>query len=376
MSESFDVSTARRTRPLRLKAPRTTRRIAGRRATGWPGELEGEEHHRAVARAGSARAAPPSSASAAPAASASASSASSAAPAAAPPPPPPPRRLLPSASAPPPPPPPPPPSAPTPAASASSPAASASTAAACRPTASASARVRVVAPAATPRLPGPAFYVATTGSDSNPGTQASPWRTVQKALNTPGRQIAYLRAGTYSQNLMLAAPAPRARRSPSATTQESASCYSPEPARAQHAARDGERSRLRPLPGPRLPGATGSSTTNIYADGNSTTSSSRPARSRARSAKASSASPRRTRYRSSTATSTTTAAAGRCTRPQHLHGGHRARDRQLPDRQRAQRLDVQIYPRAITSSSPRTRSSAPASTGSSSGATVAARRRT
>lgn len=27
------------------------------------------------------------------------------------------------------------------------------------------------------------FYVSTTGNDSNPGTQASPWRTVQKACN-------------------------------------------------------------------------------------------------------------------------------------------------------------------------------------------------
>ena len=29
-----------------------------------------------------------------------------------------------------------------------------------------------------------AFYVATTGNDSNTGTQASPWRTVQHAADT------------------------------------------------------------------------------------------------------------------------------------------------------------------------------------------------
>jgi hypothetical protein len=28
------------------------------------------------------------------------------------------------------------------------------------------------------------FYVSTTGNDSNPGTQAAPWRTVQHAANT------------------------------------------------------------------------------------------------------------------------------------------------------------------------------------------------
>jgi Right handed beta helix region/Protein of unknown function (DUF1565) len=46
--------------------------------------------------------------------------------------------------------------------------------------------------------------VATNGSDSNPGSLALPWRTVQKAMNTLGAgQIAYVRAGTYSQNLLM-----------------------------------------------------------------------------------------------------------------------------------------------------------------------------
>src|SRR4029077_14196390 len=32
--------------------------------------------------------------------------------------------------------------------------------------------------------PNSAYYVSTTGSDSNPGTQAAPWRTVQHAADT------------------------------------------------------------------------------------------------------------------------------------------------------------------------------------------------
>ena len=39
-----------------------------------------------------------------------------------------------------------------------------------------------IAPALGPST-GRTFYVATTGSDSNPGTLGAPWRTVQKALN-------------------------------------------------------------------------------------------------------------------------------------------------------------------------------------------------
>lgn len=44
------------------------------------------------------------------------------------------------------------------------------------------------------------FYVATTGSDSNPGTQASPWRTVAKAaaVMTAG-DTTYVRGGTYTE---------------------------------------------------------------------------------------------------------------------------------------------------------------------------------
>jgi hypothetical protein len=56
-----------------------------------------------------------------------------------------------------------------------------------------------------PRLPpstGQTFYIATTGSDSNPGTLEAPWRTVQHALDVlqPG-QRALVRAGTYAESL-------------------------------------------------------------------------------------------------------------------------------------------------------------------------------
>ena len=43
-----------------------------------------------------------------------------------------------------------------------------------------------------------------TGSDSNPGSIDQPWQTVQKAFSTlEAGQIAYIRGGTYSQNLLL-----------------------------------------------------------------------------------------------------------------------------------------------------------------------------
>ena len=46
------------------------------------------------------------------------------------------------------------------------------------PTKSASAQVTI-----TP-IVGMVFYVSTTGSDSNPGTLSSPWRTIQHAANS------------------------------------------------------------------------------------------------------------------------------------------------------------------------------------------------
>jgi hypothetical protein len=44
------------------------------------------------------------------------------------------------------------------------------------------------------------FYVSTTGSDSNPGSLAAPWRTIQKAANTlTAGSTVYVRGGIYSE---------------------------------------------------------------------------------------------------------------------------------------------------------------------------------
>lgn len=51
---------------------------------------------------------------------------------------------------------------------------------------------------------GSIFYVATTGSDSNPGSAARPWRTIGKAARTldPGDAV-YIQNGTYRENVKL-----------------------------------------------------------------------------------------------------------------------------------------------------------------------------
>jgi hypothetical protein len=44
------------------------------------------------------------------------------------------------------------------------------------------------------------FYVATTGNDSNPGTQAAPWRTIQYAADTArAGSTVYVRGGIYEE---------------------------------------------------------------------------------------------------------------------------------------------------------------------------------
>ncbi|MEW6369025.1 MAG: right-handed parallel beta-helix repeat-containing protein [Acidobacteriota bacterium] len=49
---------------------------------------------------------------------------------------------------------------------------------------------------------GTVYYVATTGNDSNPGTLASPWRTIQKAADTMvAGDTVYIRAGTYRERV-------------------------------------------------------------------------------------------------------------------------------------------------------------------------------
>jgi hypothetical protein len=48
------------------------------------------------------------------------------------------------------------------------------------------------------------YFVATNGSDANPGTQARPWRTIQKAANTvpPGSTVE-IRGGTYHERVVV-----------------------------------------------------------------------------------------------------------------------------------------------------------------------------
>jgi len=48
------------------------------------------------------------------------------------------------------------------------------------------------------------YYVSTTGSDTNPGTQTQPWKTIQKAVDsaTPGSTI-FVRNGTYMESVKI-----------------------------------------------------------------------------------------------------------------------------------------------------------------------------
>jgi pectin methylesterase-like acyl-CoA thioesterase len=44
------------------------------------------------------------------------------------------------------------------------------------------------------------FYVATTGNDSNPGTEGAPWRTIQHAADTArAGSTVYVRGGVYAE---------------------------------------------------------------------------------------------------------------------------------------------------------------------------------
>jgi pectin methylesterase-like acyl-CoA thioesterase len=48
--------------------------------------------------------------------------------------------------------------------------------------------------------PNSSFYVATTGNDSNPGTQAAPWRTIQHAADTArAGSTVNVRGGIYEE---------------------------------------------------------------------------------------------------------------------------------------------------------------------------------
>jgi parallel beta-helix repeat protein len=51
--------------------------------------------------------------------------------------------------------------------------------------------------------PGTTYYVSPTGSDSNPGTEAQPWRTIQKAADTlVAGDTVYIKAGTYQERVI------------------------------------------------------------------------------------------------------------------------------------------------------------------------------
>ncbi|MCP4151559.1 MAG: DUF1565 domain-containing protein, partial [bacterium] len=46
------------------------------------------------------------------------------------------------------------------------------------------------------------YYVAKTGNDSNAGTEAAPWLTIQKAANTlQAGDTVYIKAGTYGEQV-------------------------------------------------------------------------------------------------------------------------------------------------------------------------------
>jgi hypothetical protein len=54
------------------------------------------------------------------------------------------------------------------------------------------------------------FYVSTTGSDSNPGTQTAPWRTVQHAADTArAGSTVNVRGAVYEELVSITHPATR-----------------------------------------------------------------------------------------------------------------------------------------------------------------------
>ena len=47
------------------------------------------------------------------------------------------------------------------------------------------------------------YYVATDGNDGNPGTEALPWQTIQKAAKTMvAGDTVYIRSGTYNERVI------------------------------------------------------------------------------------------------------------------------------------------------------------------------------
>jgi parallel beta-helix repeat protein len=57
--------------------------------------------------------------------------------------------------------------------------------------------------AATPRVWAAEYYVSKSGNNSNPGTEAQPWKTIQKAANTlTAGDTVYIKAGTYNERVV------------------------------------------------------------------------------------------------------------------------------------------------------------------------------
>jgi hypothetical protein len=146
------------------------------------------------------------------------------------------------------------------------------------------------------------FYVSTTGSDSNAGTEFAPWRTVQKALNAlqPG-QRALVRAGTYTQDLSFS-------RAGTATAPITVAAYPNERPVLRAAATSGDTFPIRitgsyfRIQGFVIENARGISSTNVYFEG-----SAHHVELSSNELRFSQDHPVRTTSRSSATTSTTTA---------------------------------------------------------------------
>ena len=124
-------------------------------------------------------------------------------------------------------------------------------------------------PPLLPRSRGKTFYVATSGSDSSPGTKQRPWKTIQHALNRlrPG-QRALVRRGMYVQDHVI-------ERSGTRTAPITVAAYPGERVVLRSAATSGDTYPLRVSSGAaffRIQGfilelAKGDSSTNVYFEG-------------------------------------------------------------------------------------------------------------
>ena len=112
-------------------------------------------------------------------------------------------------------------------------------------------------------VPQKRYYVSPSGKDTNPGTQHSPWRTIQHAVKRagPGTGI-YVREGTYAEEVTIAASGspgrymssesgPNALSAPSSTTSFARPARAPPAApSARSGTRPARRSGAIPSAGP------------------------------------------------------------------------------------------------------------------------------